>query len=215
MVIKPQDLSVRVNELSERIIAGIMDNSEMEIIGLSSAMFLACSAANMASDIANVHKHEISVDYVDVPILGAFEAVLIKVGRESKVDWKKRVEEEEKGMILTTEREGQLISVRRSERVERLITLCLIKLQNVKKLKLIAAASAINDAISLVLRLTKGEVAKDPVGVSLVSLYSLPAREDALKKITGMSIYIKKGVETKFSSWHTSIIERLKKQSRI
>jgi len=215
LVVRPQDLSLKVNELSEKVIAGIMSSPEMEIIGLSSAMFLACSAVNMASDIANVWVNEIGLDHVEVPILGTFEAVLIKIGRKSKIDHKKRVEEEEKEMSLSTAREGQVIAVRRGERLERVITLCLIKLQKVNKLKLIAAASAINDAISLALKLTQGQVAKGPIGVNFIDLYSLSAREDPSKKMTGISIYLEKGHATVQSSWHTDMIRRLKKQTKL
>ena len=123
--------------------------------------------------------------------------------------------EEEKEMILSTAGEGQLIAVRRGEILERVITLCLIKLQRVNKLKLIAAASAINDAIILALKLTQGQVAKDPIGVNFIDLYSLPAREDPSKKMTGMSIYLDKGHATVQSSWHTDIIKRLKKQTKM
>jgi hypothetical protein len=213
LVVKPQDLSLKVNELSEKIIACIMSNSEMEIIGLSGAVFLACSAVNMASDIANVHVNEVSFGYVEFPILGTFETVFIKIGTKPEIDVKERVEEEEKGMNLSTEREGQLITVRRGEKIERLITLCLIKFQRTDKLKLIAAATAINDAVSLALKLTEGQVAKDPIGISFVGLHSLPSREDPLRKMTGISIYLKKGNKTVQSHWHKTIIERMRKQT--
>lgn len=215
LVIRPQDLSLRVNELSEKIISGIMSNPEMEIIGLSSAIFLACSAVNMASDIANVNLNEICLDFVEVPILGKFEAILMKVGRESTVDRKKRVEKEEKGMSLTTGREGQLIAVRRGERIERLVTLCLLRFQKVDKLKLIAAATAINDAISFTLKLTEGYVAKDPIAISFIDLHTLESREDPSKKMTGISIYLEKGRKTVRSTWHKELIEKLKRKKRL
>lgn len=204
-----------MNELSEKIISGIMRSSEMEIIGLSSAIFLACSAVNMASDIANVNIHEICLDYVKVPIVGEFEAILIKVGRKSVVDRKKRVEDEEKGMSLAPERGGQLVAVRRGDRVERLVTFCLLRLQEADKLKIIAAATAINDAVSFVLKLTEGEVAKDPLAISFIDLHTLKSREDPSKKMTGISIYLEKGHKTVPSTWHEEFMKKLRTKKRL
>jgi len=214
LVIRPQDLSMKVNELSEKIIYGIMSQPEMEIVGLSSAIFLACSAVNMASDIANVHVNEISFDYVDIPVVGKFEAFLVRVGRESAIDRKDRTAEEEKGMNLSTDREGQLITVRRGEKPERLVTICLIKFQRVNKLKLIAAATAMNDAVSLALLMTEGQVAKYPIAINFVDLTSLPAREDPSKKMTGISIYLEKDHKTVHSSWHVNLLKKLLKERK-
>lgn len=192
-----------------------MRNPEMEIIGLSSAIFLTCSGVNMATDIANVNIGEICVDYVEVPIIGEFEAILIKVGIESTVDRKKRVEEEEKGMSLTTEREGQIVAVRRGDRLERLVTLALLKFQKVDKLKLIAAATAINDAVSFALKLTEGKVAKDPIGINFIDLQTIKSREDPSKKMTGISIYLEKGHKTVRSQWHKDFIKKLKEKRTV
>ena len=214
LVVRPQDLSLRVNELSEKVISGIMRSPEMEIVGLSSAIFLACSAVNMAADIANININEICLDYVEVPILGQFEAILLKIGRESTIDRKKRVEEEEKGMTLVTGREGQIVAIRRGDRLERLVTLCLLRFQKVDKLKLIAAATAINDVVSFALKLTEGQVARDQIGINLIDLNTIGSREDPSKKITGMSIYLEKGHKTVRSPWHENIIKRLKTQKK-
>ena len=214
MIIRPQDLSLRVNELSEKIIYGIMRNPEVEILGLNSAVFLACSAVNMATDIANVTVNEICLDYVKIPIFGEFEAILIKVGKKPTVDRKKRVKEEEKGMILSTGREGQIVAVRREERIERVVTLCLLRFQSIDKIKIIAAGRAINDAVSLALKLTEGEVAKEPVAINFIDLYTILSREDPTKKITGISIYLEKGRKTDRPAWHGKFIKKLKAQRK-
>lgn len=215
IIIRPQDISLKVNEFSEKIISGIMSNPEIDIVGLSNGIFLACSAVNMASDIANVNINEIALGYIEVPILGKFEAVFIRVGSTPELNRGKRAKEEEKDMNLSTEREGQLITIRRQEQLDRVLTLCLIKLQRVEKLKIIAAASAINDAVSLALKLTEGRVAKYPIAITLVDLYSLPARDDPLKKMTGVSIFLEKNHDTQRSPWFEDLTKRLKKLPRL
>lgn len=215
LIIKPQDLSLKVSDLSEKVVLNLMKSEEFDVIGLSDAIFLACSAVNIATDIANAHVNELYADTLEIPILGSMEAIFIRVGREAKLDVAKRIEEEEKGMILTTDKEGQLITVRRGLRMEKLVTLCLIKLSKTEKLKLIAAASAINDAVKLALQLTKGPVAKEPVGISFMTLYSIPSREDPQKKMTAISIYLEKGRKTEYSKRHQELIKKLKTGFRV
>jgi len=210
LIIKPQDLALRVSDLSERVVLSLMNAEEFDVIGLSDAIFLACSAVNIATEIANAHVNELYADTLEIPILGNMDTIFIRVGRESKLDIAKRTEEEEKGMILTTERDGQLVAVRRGLRMEALVTLCLIKLSKVEKLKLMAAASAINDAVRLALQITKGPVAKEPVAINFMSLYTIPSREDPQKKMTAISIYLEKGHKTEYSRRHQELIKRLK-----
>ena len=210
LIVRPQDLSLKVSDLSERVILGMMKAEELDIIGLNSAIFLTCSAINIATDIANVHVNELCIDYIEVPILGRLEAIFAAVGREPKIDIKSRIAEEEKGMNLTTDREGQLIAVWRGGKIERLVTICLLKLSKVEKLKVIAAATAINDAVSLVLQLTKGSISKVPVGISFISLSTIQSREDAQKKMTAISIFLKKGQKTEYTRRHRELVKKLK-----
>ena len=214
IIVKPQDLSLRVNVLSERVILGMMKAEQLDIIGLNTAVFLACSAINIATEIANIHVNELCVDYIKVPVLGRFEAVFARVGKEPKIDIKSRIEEEEKGMNLTTDREGQLIAVRRGGRIEKLVTLCLLKLSRVEKLKLIAAASAINDAVSLALHLTQGSISKEPIGITFISFSSIQSRDDPTKKMTGISIFLEKGQKTAYSKRHQELVKKLESTRR-
>lgn len=210
LIITPQDLSLRLSDISERVVLNLMQAENFDVIGLGDAMFLACSAVNIATDIANAHINEMYIDNLKIPILGSIGAVFIRIGREPKIDLPKRIEEEEKGMILTTDRDGQLIAVRRGGRIEKLVTLCLIKLTKVEKLKIIAAASAINDAINLALQLTQGPVAKESIGISFMNLDTITSRDDPQKKMTAISIYLRKGYKTEYSKRHQELIKKLK-----
>lgn len=213
-MIKPQDITLKVSEFSEKVVQNLMQAEEFDVIGLGDGIFLACSAVNIATDIANAHVNELSADSLGVPVLGNIDAIFITVGREAKLDIAKRVEEEEKGMVLTTERDGQIIAVRRGARTEALVHLCLIKLSRFDKLKIVAAASAINDAVHLALQIAKGPVAKEPVGIALINLYTITAREDPQKKMTAASIYLRKGYKGEYSKRHQDLIKKLRTSFR-
>jgi len=210
LVIRPSDLTLKVTDLSEKVIASLMKAKDFDVIGLGDAIFLACSAVNITTDIANAYVNELSIDSFEIPILGPINAIFIKIGREPEIDISKKIEEEEKGMILTTERDGQVIAVRRGARIERLVTLCLIKLSKVEKLKIIAAGSAINDAVELALNMTKGPVSKEPIGVSFMNIYPIATREDPQKKMTAVSIYLKRGQKISYSDRHKKLVKTLK-----
>lgn len=215
LIITPQHLSLKISDISERVVLNLMKAEDFDVIGIGDALFLACSAVNMATDIANAHINEMYVDNLEIPILGSVAAIFIRIGREPQIDIASRIEQEEEGMTLTTERDGQLIAVRRGGRIEKLVTLCLIKLTKVEKLKIMAAASAINDAIKLALQLTKGPVAKESIGISFMNLGTIASRDDPQKKMTAMSIYLRKGYKTEYSKRHQELIKKLKAGLRI
>jgi len=62
------------------------------------------------------------------------------------------------------------------------------------EIKLIAAGGSINEAVSLALRLTEGQISKDHVGVKLIFVYSINMRNDPAKRISAISIYLQKGI---------------------
>lgn len=209
LIIRPSDLTLKVTDLSEKVIANLMKAKDFDVIGLGDAIFLACSAVNITTDIANAYINGLSIDNFEIPVLGSINAIFIGIGREPEIDTTKRIEEEEKGMTLTTGREGQVIAVRRGAPIERLVTLCLIKLSKVAKLKIIAAASAINDAVELAINMTKGPVSKEPIGVSFMDLYPIAQREDPQKKMTAISIYLQKGQKTICDDRHRKLVKTL------
>jgi hypothetical protein len=46
IVIRPADFSLRITDVAERIIGGIFEHSELDVIGIGDAMFLPCAAIN-------------------------------------------------------------------------------------------------------------------------------------------------------------------------
>ncbi|MFA5364356.1 MAG: hypothetical protein WC325_04145 [Candidatus Bathyarchaeia archaeon] len=208
IIVKPSDLSKNISEISEKVIYAMMNSDEIDILGLDSAIFLACSAVNLATDIANAHINDICINYIEVPVFGRIEAVCITLGKKAKIDHERKIQEEEKDMILSLAREGQVIGVRRNANLGQLVTLCLLKLSKVNKLKIIASAGAINDAVSLALQLSNGTIAKYPIGISYMNLHTITAREDERKKITALSIYLDKGQKTKYSKRHLDLLNK-------
>lgn len=210
LIIKPSDLSLRVTELSEKVIAGLMGTQDFNVIGLGDAIFIACSAVNITTEIAKAYVNELSVGSFEIPILGSMNAIFIGLSREPKLDISKKVKDEEKDMILTTARDGQIIAVRRGAPIEKLVTLCLIKFSKVKRLKIIAAAGAINDAVNLAINLTEGHVSREKIGISFINIYPIETREDATKKMTAISIYLEKGHKTVRSRRYKKMVDTLK-----
>lgn len=205
VVIRPSDLSLKTSDVVERIISGIMESGEVDVTGISDSMFLACAAINMATDIANIFVDEICIEPLEVSALGKIPTLSAHLSQTQTVDFKKLVEEEDKGIV-----EEQLVSVSRGTSMDKLLTTCLLKLSHYDKLKLMAAGGAINDAVSLALKLTTSKISKDTVGVKLIDIYSIVSRDDKNRKITAASIYLQKGVATEYSSRHSDFVKRLK-----
>lgn len=210
LVIRPADTSLKPSDVAEKIISGIMESEELDLVGVSNGINLTCASLNMAKDIANVYVNEIYLDYIDLPVLGKIEAISCKLGKKQEINYKKLVAEEEKGMQLTTDREGQIISVGGGIDLNKLLTICLLKLSKTEKLKIIAAGRAIYDAVSLSLKLTKGQISKEDVGIDLIDLYSIETRADPTKKTTAISIYLKKGCTTQYSRRHIDLLRKIK-----
>jgi len=210
LVIRPAETSLKISDVAEKIISGIMDTEELDIVGVSNGIYLACASINMAKDISNVNINGIFLDYIDVPLLGKIEAISCRLVKKPEINYKELVANEEKDMHLTSDREGQLISVGGGTALDKLLTISLIKLSKTDKLKIIGAGRAISDAVSLSLKLAKGQISKDSIGIDLIDLYSIEARGDPSKKTSAISIYLKKGCTTQYSKWHTDLIRKIK-----
>ena len=205
IVIRPSDISLKTSDVAERIISGIMESGELDVIGISDAMFLACAAINMATDIANIFIDEICIEPLEVSVLGKIPAISAHLLQTKTIDFKKLVEEEDKEIV-----ENQVISVGRGVNMDKLLTICLLKLSHFDRLKLMGAGGAINDAVSLALKLTTGKISRDTVGVKLIDIYSIYSREDKNRKITAAAIYLKKGITTEYSKRHNEFLKKLK-----
>jgi DNA-binding protein len=210
LIILPADVSLRISDVAEKIIYGIMEAEELSVLGISDGIYLTCAAINMAKDIANVNVNEIYLDYIDIPVLGKIESISCRLGKKQEVNYQKLVAEEEKDMRLTIDREGQIISVGGGTSSDKLLTLSLLKFSKAEKLKIMAAGRAIIDAASLSLKLTKSQISKDAIGIDLIDLYSIETRADPTKRTTAISFYLKKGRMTQYSKMHTDLIKKIR-----
>lgn len=97
IIITPQHLSLKITDISERVVLNLMKAKDFDVIGIGDAIFLACSAVNIATEIANAHINEMYADILEIPILGTMAAVFIRIGRESQIDIASRIKQEEEG----------------------------------------------------------------------------------------------------------------------
>jgi hypothetical protein len=204
IALKPQDLNLKTSDAAEKIISAIMDYGEADVVGIGEAMFLACSAINMTTEIANVQINEAYIDQINDAAMGKTAAIIAHLSQTKIVDLKSMAEIQDKDLT-----EDQTVSVSRGLTTEKLVTICLLKLSRYDKIKLMAAGGAIYDAAALALKLTLGNISKDPLGIKLVDIYSIISRDDKTRKITAASIYLQKHSQTQVSQKHQELIEKL------
>lgn len=200
IIVGPSDTTLKTSDLTESIISGILESGELDVVGINDSIFLVCSAVNMATDIANIFIEEIYIEPLEFPEIGKTASLLVYLTQSKTMDFEKLSAEQDRE--ITNE---QTVSVSRGISMDRLLTICLLKLSRNNKLKLIAAGGAINDAVSLALKLTTGKISKDLVGVSLIYVYSIIARDDPNRNTTAISIYLTKGISTTFSKRHDEL----------
>ncbi len=193
IVVWPSDVTLKTSDITEKIISAIMEAGEVDLVGVGEAMFLVCSAINLSCEIANINVSQISLESVEDPKLGKTGAIYVHLAQKESDNYEKLVAEEEKYMDNLNDR---TISVGREIPVEKLVTRSLMALARFDEIKLIAAGSSINDAILLALKLSNGQITRDPVGVRLIYVYSINMRNDPAKRISAISIYLKKGANS-------------------
>ncbi len=193
IVVGPANVSLKISDVTEEIISGIMDAGIVDIVGAGDALFLACSAINLSCEIAKIYINQIGFGSIEDPKMGKIMAIFARLTQQESVDYEKLVSEEEKAMDNLGDR---TVSVGHEIAMEKLVTRSLMALARFDEIKLIAAGGSINEAISLSLKLTAGQISRDPVGVKLIYLYSINMRNDPAKKISAISIYLQKGAAT-------------------
>ena len=193
IVIRPSDVSLKISDVTEMIISGIMDAGEVDVIGVGDAMSIVCSALNLSCEIAKIYINQISFENLEDPVLGKTAVISAHLAQLELVDYEKLVAEEEKIMDNINDR---TISVGHEIPMEKLLTRSLMALARFDEIKLIAAGGSINEAISLALKLTTGQISRGTVGVKLIYLYSINMRNDSAKRISAISIYLQKGIMT-------------------
>ena len=206
ILLQPADASAKTTDVVEGIIADIMEVGEVNVVGLNDSLFLACSAINMATEIAKVYVDDIDIASLEIPTLGKVSAVSAHLSQKQAGDYSALAQQEDKAMSEVAE---QTISVSRAATMERLLTISLLRLAKFDEVKIVAAGGSINDAISLALKLVDGQISKDAVGIKLFHLYSIVMRNDPAKSIVAVSIYIEKGVTTRCTKRQSELLKKI------
>jgi DNA-binding protein len=206
IAVLPSDASAKTTDVVEEIISCILESGEVDVVGVSDGIFLACSAVNMASEIAKVYVEDIYIGNLESSTLGKASAISVHLGQKQIGDYAQAAEQEEKGF---EDVEEQTVSVSRAASIERLLTISLLRLAKFEKIRIVAAGGSISDAVSLALRLTTGQISKDEVGTKLVHLYSIKMRNDPTKSIAAVSIYLQKGLSTIYSKRQKELLKSL------
>jgi len=206
IVIQPSDVSPKITDIVEKIISGILENGETTVIGINDSIFLTCSAINMATEIAKVYINDISIANVEIKGLGKTSAISAFLAQNQIWDYSKFAEQEEKAMTDIAE---QTISVSRGTTMQRLLTISLLRLAKFDEVRIVAAGGSIIDAAILALQLTNGQISKDTIGIKLVHLYSILMRNDPTKSIAAVSIYLQKGISTRYIKRQSDLFKKL------
>jgi hypothetical protein len=205
IVLKPADAQIKITDVVEAIISSIMETGEVNVLGINDSMFLACSAINMATQIAKVYVDDIDIAPVQMPTLGKVSVISVHLSQQAG-DYSKWAEQEEKKLVDVAE---QTISVSRVSSIERLVTITLMRLTKFDEVKVVAAGGSINDAIVLALKLTGGQISKDPLGIKLFYLHSIIMRNDPTKSIAALSIFLQKGVSSRYTKRQNEVFKKL------
>jgi DNA-binding protein len=206
IVIMPSDASAKTTDVVEELISGILEEGEVDIVGINDGIFLVCSAINMATEIAKVYVDDICISNLELPVLGKTCAISVHLTQKQAGDYAALAKQEEEEM---EDIEEQTISVSRAATLERLLTISLLRLAKLNEIRIVAAGNSINDAISLALRLTKGQISKDIVGAKLVHLYSISMRNDPTKSIAAISIYLQKGITIECTKRQMNLFKKI------
>ena len=206
ILLQPADASAKTTDVVEGIIADIMETGEVNVVGLNDSLFLACAAINMATEIAKVYVDDIDIAQIEVPTLGNVAAVSAHLSQKQAGDYATLAALEDKRISDVGE---QTISVSRQATLERLLTICLLRLAKFDEVKIVAAGGSINDAVALALKLSSGQISKDPVGIKLFHLYSIIMRNDPTKSIAAVSIYLQKGVTTRYTKRQSIVLKEV------
>ncbi|MCL2476062.1 hypothetical protein [Candidatus Bathycorpusculum sp.] len=212
ILLKPTDASAKTTDVVESMLTDVLESGEVNVVGLNDSLFLACAAINMATDIAKVYVDDIDIASIEVPALGRVAAVSAHLSQKEAGDYAALAEREDKDLRDTTE---QTVSVSRVATVERLLTISLLRLAKFDKIKIVAAGGSINDAISLALKLTSGQISKDPVGIKLFHLHTITMRNDPTKSLAAVSIYLQKGVTTRYTKRQCAVLKEVEQTTQV
>lgn len=210
ILIKPDDIQKgSVYHFSDQIINALRKDEELFVIGMGNAISMACMAVQRSSTLARVFVSELSLDFIGSPLLGIGGAFFV-LNKKSTRDWDAEKKKLEEGMNLSFERNGQLIVVSKTLLPERAIPLALSRLVESDLLKISAAGIAINRAALIALELTKGDIARDKLGIRLITISTVRhvVKETSFPE-TVMELYIQKNIQTSYSKKHEQMLKML------
>ncbi|MCL2691578.1 MAG: hypothetical protein FWE56_04900 [Candidatus Bathyarchaeota archaeon] len=209
ILLRPSDALAKITDVVESIVSDVLAVGQVNIVGLNGSMFVVCSAINMASEIAKIHVDDIDIASIEMPSLGKLDAVSAHLSQTNTTgDYATLAEIEDKSLTNSLE---QTVSVSRTVTLERLLTISLMRLAKFDKIKIVAAGGSINDAISLALKLSNGQITKDPTGIKLVYLHSITTRNDPTKSVAAISIYLEKGITPRYTKRQCIILNEVEK----
>jgi len=209
ILIKPDDIQKGSSyRFSDQIINSLRKVDELFVIGMGNAISLACTAVLRASSIANVKISEVAIDYVGIPKLG-IGGVFFVLNKESEINWVEKKKQMEEGMNLSFERGGQLLIVSNNLPPDRAIPLALSRLADSSCLKISAAGTAINRAVSIALELTQSDISKTKLGIALVVVFTVEyTRNETTVPEAVMEIFINKSRKS-LSKKHEQMLKML------
>ena len=130
IVVGSTDVSLKITDVTERIISGIMNDGVVDVVGIDESMFLVCSALNLSCEIAKIYLDELNFGYIDDPDLGKSPAIYAHVTQQESVNYERLVAEEEKAMDNIVDR---TISVGHDIPLEKLVTRSLMALASLMR----------------------------------------------------------------------------------
>lgn len=212
IIVRPEDISSRsIMSISDQIIQALIRGDTIDVIGISSAVSVACSSVSRAKELANVNVVHASIDYLELPVVGKFEAIFFRLSRRpAEVPIESVMKQLDSKMNLSFTPEGQAVSVPKRERPERLTSIALSKLQRFPIVKILAAGAAINSGVYVALQVARSGISKQPIAIDLVGLSSVESKFPSVGKVASLEIYLVKGKETKYSDAHKQMLDRVK-----
>ena len=89
IVIQPADASIKITDIVEQIISGILETGEINVVGINDSMFLVCSALNTATEIAKVYVDDIDIASLEAPVLASTSAIAAHLTQKQAWDYAK------------------------------------------------------------------------------------------------------------------------------
>jgi DNA-binding protein len=186
-----------------------MSEDKVYLAGIGQAVFLACTSTRLAGDLMAVSPEAVTINYVQYPALGRFEAIVFTLGRASSSPAVSKMAELDGLINPSVGDEGQVVAVSKTGPASRMALFALFKLKRHDRIKILGAGGAINQAVSVALMLTRGQLAKTPVGIEHIGLTDVDSPTGENKKTTGINIYLRKDFATSYPEEHLKIIEQI------